>query len=105
MTRLEAVTKAFISYYETKYPEYVLCAEDEDRICAMQAALNAADAWKDDVIKDAETKAIRPFAQSFIVHFEAARGYSSYKFTSEMRAMVDDIACALEKAFEERERK
>lgn len=46
MTRLEAAIKAFISYYKTKYPLYALYAEDEDRIPAMQAALEAADAWK-----------------------------------------------------------
>lgn len=49
MTRLEAATKAFVLYFETKYPQYTL-HPDVDRDRAMQAALDAADAW----IRDAE---------------------------------------------------
>lgn len=74
---------------------------------AMQAALDAADAYNlAEYTKIHITEQPRPLAQSFVAHFrEHWRNGHNGCFSADLADMSNAIGVALEKAFEEGERK
>lgn len=106
MTRLEAALKAYEDHQNNEWgSKHIGIVASHSG--AMQAAMNAADAYNlTEYAKIQITERSRPLAQSFITHFrEHWRNCHNGCFSSDLADMSNAIGVALEKAFEERERK